>query len=132
MLGTLRAAAMTISATEAALRDAGSALRASEWDLLVTLYAFGPARPSELTRNARLSVNAPTVHAILGRLEGRELITRTAHPESTRGVLVHITDAGVVEVEELYPTLERKLVNAWAGHFVAEELETIAELTERI
>lgn len=132
MLGTLRAAALTTSTAEAALREAGSGLRASEWDLLVALYAFGPARPAELTRSSWLSVNAPTVHAILGRLEGRELITRTAHPESARGVLVQITDAGANEVEQLFPTIERKLVNAWAGHFSQQELEEIARLMERI
>ena len=132
MLGTLRAASVAMTTAEAALRDAGSGLRASEWDLLVSLYAFGPSRPAELTRNSWLSPTAPTVHAILGRLEGRELIVRSAHPESARGVLVQLTDAGVEEVERLYPLIERKLVNAWAGHFSAEELEVIAELMDRI
>lgn len=132
LLGVLRAATSIQAQTEVALREAGSGMRGSEWDVLVTIYAGGPARPSEVARRAPLAVNAPTVHAILGRLEGRELITREPHPEQSRAVFVRLTDAGVETVERMFPILERKIINGFSGHFSADELDQVAELMKRL
>lgn len=107
-------------------------MRGSEWDVLVTLHTFGPMRPAEIVRQAAMAANAPTVHAILGRLEGRGLIARGAHPEQPRGVLVTLTDAGSESVDSLFPILERKVINGFSGHYSEQELDQIVELMERL
>ena len=71
------------------------------------------------------------MHAILGRLEGHELITQTAQPERSRGVLGQLADTGVAEVEQVCPIIERELIDAFAGRFGPAELPAIADLMER-
>lgn len=132
MLSVLSAAEAIASQAERILREVGSGLRATEWDVLAALYAFGPMRPAELLRKAWMTSNAPTLHAILGRLDTRGLVRRDPHPGSSRGVLVSLTSEGVATVERLFPVLERKLINSYAGHYADEELDTIAELMERL
>jgi DNA-binding MarR family transcriptional regulator len=132
MLGVLAAATAITAQAESALRRAGSGMRASEWDVLVTLHTYGAMRPAEVVRQAAMAVNAPTVHAILGRLEGRGLITREAHPEQLRAVLVTLTDAGSQAVDSLFPILERKVINGFSGHYSEHELDQIVELMERL
>ena len=131
MLGVLAAATTIIASTEKALRDEGSGLRGSEWDVLAALFAYGPMRPAEILRRCWMSANAPTVHAILGRLEERNLVRRETHPEQVRGVLVSITTEGIETVERLFPILERKTINVFSGHYTEEELDIIVELAER-
>jgi DNA-binding MarR family transcriptional regulator len=132
LLSVLAAAEAITSQAERILREVGSGLRATEWDVLAALYAFGPMRPAELVRKAWMTSNAPTLHAILGRLSEDGLVQRGPHPESARGVLVSLTGEGVDTVGRLFPVIERKLINSYAGHYSDEELDTIAELMERL
>ena len=131
MLGVIRAATDIAAGAEVVLREAGSGLHASEWDVLAALYAFGPMRPAEIVRRCWMSANTPTVHAILGRLEERGLITKGPHPEHARGVLVALSEDGTSTVEDLFPKIERKVIRAFANDYSDAELEMIAELMER-
>ena len=132
MLGVLAAASAITSQTEEVLRVAGADIRGNEWDLLVALASFGPMRPSELLRRSPMASTAPTVHAIIARLESRDLVEKQPHPKYSRGVLVSLSSGGVELVERMSPVLERKIINGFAGHFSEDELDTIAALMGRI
>jgi DNA-binding MarR family transcriptional regulator len=132
MLGVLAAASQIISQTEAVLRRAGADVRGNEWDLLVALSGFGPMRPSELLRRSPMSTNAPTVHAIIARLESRGLVEKRPHPRNSRGVLVSLSREGADLVGRMSPVLERKIINAFAAHFSKDELDTSAALMGRV
>ena len=132
MLGVLAAASAVTSQTEEVLRGAGADIRGNEWDVLVALASFGPMRPSEVLRRSPMATNAPTVHAIIARLESRGLVEKRPHPGASRGVLVSLSSEGLELVEWMSPVLERKIINGFAGHFSEDELETIASLMGRI
>ena len=132
MLDVLAAASAIIIETEGVLRKAGADVRGNDWDALIALAIFGPMRPAELLRRAPMATNAPTVHAIIARLETRGLVEKQAHPESSRGVLVRLTDEGVDFVNRMFPVLERKIINGFAGHYSDDELDTISNLMGRI
>jgi DNA-binding MarR family transcriptional regulator len=79
-----------------------------------------------------MAANAPTVHAILSRLEDRGLVTRGPHPDTARGVLVSLTPEGDQAVDKLFPILEHRVISRFARHFSEDELDTIMELMGRI
>jgi Zn-dependent protease/DNA-binding MarR family transcriptional regulator len=59
---------------------------------LVTLERHGPLRSGELAQ--REAVTAPTMTRVLTALTERGLVTRSAHPEDARSVMVAVTEEG--------------------------------------
>ena len=131
LISVLKAANRIELDGDAVLRQAGAGFRLAEFDVLAFIYVLGPVRPSVLQNEVAMSASAPTIHAIITRLEKRGLVERSPHPEDARGVLVSITDDGRAAVDATFPLIERKVINRFAGHFSAEELITIAGLLER-
>lgn len=131
LLSVLTAATQIVADGDAVLRRAGAGMRLAEFDILAFVYVAGAIRPSEIQNRVSLSASAPTIHAIITRLEKRGLVERTPHPDDARGVLVNITDAGRDAIHHTFPLIERKVINRFAAHFSAEELLTIAGLLER-
>ena len=132
LLGVVKAGTLIENQTDAALREAGIGLRANEWDALVFIGSHGPLRPSELLRHTTLCVSPGTLHAVLARLEDRDLVERRGHPQSRRAVIYAITPAGEAIVAEGWPILERLIVHRFAGHFDDDELAALASLADRI
>jgi DNA-binding MarR family transcriptional regulator len=131
LLSVLTAATQITADGDAVLRRAGAGMRLAEFDILAFVYVAGSIRPSEIQKRVSMSASAPTIHAIITRLEKRGLVERTRHPDDARGVLVNITEAGREATQETFPLIERKVINRFAAHFSAEELLTIAGLLER-
>jgi len=131
LISVLRAATRIELEGDAVLRRAGAGFRLVELDILAYVYVLGPLRPSELLNTVSMSASAPTIHAIISRLEKRGLVERAPHPDDSRGVLVSITDAGRDAIHDTFPLIERKVINRFAAHFSSEELVTIAGLLER-
>ena len=131
LLSVLSVATAIESQGDTVLRQERAGLRLKEFDILAFVYAAGSIRPSELLNRASMSASAPTVHAILGRLQERGLVDRSPHPDDARGVLISITDEGKEAIDRFFPAIERKVINRFAGHFSAEELMTLASLLER-
>jgi len=131
LLSVLTAATQITADGDAVLRRAGAGMRLAEFDILAFVYVAGSIRPSEIQNRVSLSASAPTIHAIISRLEKRGLVKRSPHPDDARGVLVNITDEGREAIHRTFPLIERKVINRFAAHFSAEELLTIAGLLER-
>jgi DNA-binding MarR family transcriptional regulator len=66
---------------------------------LVTIEGHGPLRLSELAR--RESVSAPTMSRVLTALDEQGLIVRAPDPQDARGVLVTLSQAGRIRLEEI-------------------------------
>lgn len=132
LLAVLSTASQLQMRGQADLRRMGSPLKIHEFDVLVAVVAYGPLRPSEITRKASLAPNPTTVSSILSRLEKRGLVTRQSHPDVAGGVLVEATEAGSEMLEQLFPEVERKVVSWFGAHFSEAELVAIAEILERI
>lgn len=132
LLAVLAAASQLQMRGEADLRRMDSPLKIHEFDVLVAVSVHGPLRPSELTRRASLAPSATTVSSILKRLEKRGLVKREPHPEIGGGVIVVATEEGIETLEYLFPEIERKVIGWFGGHFDEDELETLAELLERV
>jgi DNA-binding MarR family transcriptional regulator len=131
-LNLLRAATGIISDTEKVLRDNDSELTAKEWDVLAFVATDGPLRPSELLRRTALTNSPQTLSSLLDRMEAKEVLTRSPHPDDARGVLITITDKGSHTIDELFPLLARKVIAPFTSHFTDNEIKTIAELLSRL
>jgi DNA-binding MarR family transcriptional regulator len=132
LLSTVKAAATITSQLEAVLREAGIALRASEYDALVFLVSEGPIRPADLLRQMALTESPATLHAILARLEDRGFAARSEHPEHARGVLYSATEDGAATIRKVWPLVDRHIIRRFGANFSDEELQLLRELTSRI
>jgi len=132
LLGTIAAATAITSHVRAVLRESGVDLLANDFDALVGLVAEGPIRPADLLRHTVLTDSPATLHAILARLEERGFASRTPHPAHKRGLLYDATPEGEAAIDSIWPTVERQVVHRFAGHFSAEELAQLVDLTRRI
>ena len=132
LLGVVRAATRITSQTTAALRGSGVSLRGTDFDALVFLVSEGPMRPAELLRHTVLTDHPATLHGILERLDEAGLVSRSASPEHSRGVVYSATPAGQAAIEAVWATVEREVVHRFAGHFGDDELDQLRDLTARI
>jgi DNA-binding MarR family transcriptional regulator len=131
-LNLLRAATGIISGTEKVLRDNDSELTAKEWDVVAFVSTDGPLRPSELLRRTALTNSPQTLSSILDRMEAKEVLTRSPHPDDARGVLITITEKGSHTIDELFPLLARMVIAPFTSQFTDNEVKTIAELLSRL
>ncbi|MGD8486172.1 MAG: MarR family transcriptional regulator [Chloroflexota bacterium] len=132
LLAVLSAASHLQMRGQADLRRMDSPLKIHDFDVLVAIAAYGPLRPSELTRKASLAPSPTTVSSIVARLEKRGLVRRGPHPDVGGGVIVEATEAGGELLESLFPEVERKVISWFAGHFSEDELIALADTLERI
>jgi len=116
-----------------------SGLASWEFDVLAALRRAGkPFRlsPKALLKETLVSSGAMTHR--LTRLEGRGLVTRTSDPDDGRGVVVHLTKAGLRAVDTAFSVLvgkEHALLHAISDqerHDVAATLRRLnRNLTDR-
>lgn len=89
----------------------------------------GPMAPSEL--GERLIVTRATVTGLIDSLERRGFVRRLPHPADRRSLLVEITPAGLVVVQELR-TLVHRHERDWMSVLSDDELRAYIELLHRI
>lgn len=107
LLALQRATHATLHALEAEL--AGLGLAASEINALANL-ADGSGRTVSVL-GAAIGIRPTTLTSLLDRLERRGLVTRTAHPDDRRAVLVQLTPSGrraAATVRRAVTRLERR------------------------
>ena len=132
MLGVLAAASKITAQADASLRELGTGLHGREWDLLVTLYVYGPRHAPELVRRAPSHAAPSTAHAMLNRLRTKGLVDRTTSTVPAYSVVWSLTAEGSETVERLYPILEREVIDRFGEHFSDVELDIIRALMSRI
>jgi DNA-binding MarR family transcriptional regulator len=102
-----------------------------QYNVLRILRGSHPEPLPTLEIAARLVEAAPGITALIDRLEGKGLVSRTRSPEDRRQVLVEITPAGFRLLEKVDPVLLEKL-DAVFARFSSGELETIALGLQRV
>ena len=130
-LGMLSVATESATHIDVVLRKAGTAIKATDWDLLALIAIVGPLRPSELVGRSSLSGNPTTVSTILDRLEKKGYVVRKPHDTDPRGVVVHLTAAGQELFDEVFTPIVNKVVRPFELNFTDGELETLADFWSR-
>lgn len=131
-LALVSAGTEMVTETEDILRGAETGITAKDWDVLAFISTMGPSRPSQVLRRVALTSRPQTLSSILGRLEKRGLVTRTIHPDDSRGVLVEATTEGTAMVDAVFPLIARRIVGPFASHYTDDELKTLATLLNRV
>jgi DNA-binding MarR family transcriptional regulator len=106
----------------------GGELSRTEVGLLSTLSG-GPRRITELAELERLK--QPTMTLLVQRLEQQGLVSRERHADDGRVVLVDLTDAGNVALED-YRTQARAALSAYLAEMPDEQVEALAAATETL
>jgi DNA-binding MarR family transcriptional regulator len=124
VLSILRTAAWLLDELEPTF--AAHHATAARFDILDALTQLGrPARPVELKE--LLHVPAQTITGVLDALERAGLIQRKPHPTDRRSVLVELTAAGRLAVDELCPPLIA-VEEACVAGLSSTQLDTLVEL----
>lgn len=103
------------------------AISSGQYSVLAVLDVRGPMTPRELAEFEQ--VQPPSMTRTLNALEEAGLVSRTAHPDDRRQVLVAITDAGAQEVRETRRRRDAWLAQRLAG-LSADERETLARAAD--
>jgi DNA-binding MarR family transcriptional regulator len=106
----------------------GGELSRTEAGLLSTLSS-GPRRITELAALERLA--QPTMTLLVQRLERQGLVSRERQADDGRVVLVNLTEAGTVELED-YRTQARAALGAYLTEMPDEQVEALAAATETL
>jgi DNA-binding MarR family transcriptional regulator len=100
----------------------GVSLPPLQLSALSTVALHGPLRLSELAR--REAVTAPTMSRVLGALDDQGLVVRAADPQDARGVLITLSPAGRVRLDEIV-THRTALVARRLGRLDAAQRQVI-------
>jgi DNA-binding MarR family transcriptional regulator len=105
-----------------------SELSRTEVGLLRTLSG-GPRRITELAQLEQLK--QPTMTVLVQRLEQQGLVSRERHADDGRVVVVSLTHAGSVALEE-YRAQARAALSAFLAEMPDEQVEALATATETL
>lgn len=103
--------------------------------VLLTLYLDGPQRPRELTALTGLTRGGTT--NLIDRLESSGLVERRPIADDRRGLVVAITEDGMVVTDRMAAAVGRgltfaaPLIESWKEHFVACGIELGRRYTPR-
>jgi DNA-binding MarR family transcriptional regulator len=106
----------------------GGELSRTEVGLLSTL-SDGPRRITELAELERLK--QPTMTLLVQRLEQEGLVSRQRQADDGRVVLVNLTEAGTVALED-YRAQARAVLGAYVAEMPDEQVEALAAATETL
>jgi DNA-binding MarR family transcriptional regulator len=106
----------------------GGELSRTEVGLLSALSG-GPRRITELAERERLK--QPTMTALVQRLEQQGLVSRERHADDGRVVLVNLTEAGSVALED-FRAQARAALSAYLAEMPDEQVEALAAATETL
>jgi DNA-binding MarR family transcriptional regulator len=113
-------------------QEAGGDLTPTQTAALATISCHGPLTPSELA--AREKIQRPTATRVLGLLEERGLVERTADPADRRSSLVSATGSGealLADVRERKDAFLAERLDSLSAEELAA-LDRAAEILERV
>ncbi len=84
-----------------------------QFSVLMALHNDGPKTPTQLA--SRDSVSTPSMTKTVNCLADKGLVSRSAHPDDGRQVLVAITDAGEGVIEDTVASRDTWMLNHMAA-----------------
>ena len=106
------------------LRSESGQLTEAQYSVVSALCHLGPMSPGQLAEHDK--VQRPSMTRTVAALEERGLVTRAAHPDDKRQVVVAVTDAGRDLIREV-----KRRRNAWLDKRLAKltpaEREIVAQ-----
>jgi DNA-binding MarR family transcriptional regulator len=114
--------------TRLLVRELGGELSRTEVGLLSTLSG-GPRRITDLAELEGLA--QPTTTSLVKQLEQRGLVRRDRQAEDGRVVMVHLTDGGVVALED-YRARVRELLGGYLAEIPDQQVEALAAATDAL
>lgn len=116
---------------EFAAQDVWRELSMREYDVLYTLSKCAdPVRLGELNRHVLLS--QPALSRMVDRLVARGLVERKPDPADGRGVLLRLTDAGLVRQREIGRAHARRVAEALASRLSRPELDQLTAICRKL
>jgi DNA-binding MarR family transcriptional regulator len=103
-------------------------LRPAAFHLARWLYAFGPARPSDLSE--RVAMDRSSTSALLGQMTRLGLIERSASQDDGRSVAVSLSEAGRRRVEVALASRQTELEERITG-WPPQQVEAFIQLLRR-
>jgi DNA-binding MarR family transcriptional regulator len=114
--------------TRLLVRQLGAELSRSEAGLLNTLRS-GPRRITDLAELEGLA--QPTMTLLVQRLEQHGLVTRERHADDGRVVLVNLTEAGSVALED-YRAQASAALSSYLAEMPDEQIEALTAATQTL
>lgn len=111
--------------------EGGHGVTRREWRLLLVLAQHGAMSSSELSQAAQLEWGL--VSKTVGRLQSKNLVTRTPKPNDRRSVRIDLTDKGMLVYQQVFPKvidINRALLAVLSESQLAE-LDTILSLLQQ-
>ncbi len=104
-------------------------LTVSQFGVLESLYHLGPMCQAEVARkNLKSTANITTV---VDNLEKRGLVERIRSDQDRRYITLHLTDAGLNLIREIFPDHVQGLVNAFRA-LTSDEQQQLASLCKKL
>ncbi len=123
----VRACETVTAATHRHLVD--KKLTVSQFGVLETLYHLGPLCQAEVAKkNLKSTANMTTV---VDNLEKRGLVERVRSREDRRYITLHLTDAGLQLIAEIFPVHVQSMVKGFSV-LTADEQQQLAELCKKL
>jgi len=111
--------------------EGGHGVTRREWRLLLVLAQNGALSSSELAQAAQLEWGL--VSKTVGRLQKKDLVTRTPKPNDRRSVLIEVTAKGMLVYQQVFPKvidINRALLSVLSDSQRAQ-LDTILSLLQQ-
>jgi DNA-binding MarR family transcriptional regulator len=84
-----------------------------EWKLVGQLVDHGEMKLAQLAD--RLDVEAPLITALIDKLEKKELVKRTNHPQDKRSKIIMVTPKGKKTIIEIEPYVKQTMARMLKG-----------------
>jgi DNA-binding MarR family transcriptional regulator len=111
---------------------ADSGITSTEYEILAVLSESPTGRLPAREVSARLQWEKSRLSHRVRRMQEHGLIVREPNPDDARGVVISLLPAGRSAVEDAAPDHVRAVRRHFVDLFTLAELETLADLNERI
>lgn len=104
----------------------------NEYDVLFNLSRQAGRQSRIRDLNRHLLLTQPSVSRLVDRLVSRDLVRKEADPGDGRGTIVRLTDAGYDLFRKVAVTHAESIHRRVGGALTAQELETLATLSDKL
>ena len=102
------------------------------YDVLLELTRAGDRGLRQFELRERLMLAQYTVSRLIDRMERAGLVARAPCPEDARGQILHVTDAGLELMDEMWPVYRDAIAERFASRMTEEDTRVLNALLRRM